>query len=265
MSELSIKIPTMADMLASGEEPEILFWVGCMGSYDERAQRVTQAFAKILTHTKIKFAVLGTEESCTGDPAKRAGNEFLFQMQAMTNIELLNAYQVKKIVTACPHCFNTLKNEYPNLGGNYEVIHHTQLIQELIDAGKLSIAGDEPFKGKKITFHDPCYLGRGNDVYEAPRRALEILDADLVEMKRCKQNGLCCGAGGAQMFKEPEKGTKDVNIERMDDVLEAKADVVAVGCPFCMTMIKDGVKHFDKENNIEVLDIAEITAKHNGL
>lgn len=265
MSDLSIKIPTMAEMIAAGEEPEILFWVGCMGSYDERAQRVTQAFAKILTHTKIKFAVLGTEESCTGDPAKRAGNEFLFQMQAMTNIELLNAYQIKKIVTACPHCFNTLKNEYPHLGGNYEVIHHTQLIQELIDKGKLSIAGNEPFKGRKITFHDPCYLGRGNDVYEAPRRALEVLDADLVEMKRCKQNGLCCGAGGAQMFKEPENGTKDINIERMDEVLEVKADVVAVGCPFCMTMIKDGVKHFNKENEIEVLDIAEITAKHNGL
>jgi Fe-S oxidoreductase len=260
-----IQVPTMADMMAAGEEPEVLFWVGCAGSYDERAQRVTQAFAKILTHCKIKFAVLGTEENCTGDPAKRAGNEFLFQMQAMMNIEVLNAYNIKKIVTACPHCFNTIKNEYPNLGGNYEIIHHTQLIQELIDTGKLKTENGESFKGKKITYHDPCYLGRANGVYEAPRKVLEVLDADLVEMKRCKQNGLCCGAGGAQMFKEPEKGKKDVNIERMDDVLETKADVVAVGCPFCMTMMKDGVKHFEKEQEIEVLDIAEITARNNNL
>ncbi|WP_026902895.1 (Fe-S)-binding protein [Pedobacter glucosidilyticus] len=259
------QVPTMAEMMAAGEEPEILFWVGCAGSYDERAQRVTQAFAKILTHCHIKFAVLGTEENCTGDPAKRAGNEFLFQMQAMMNIEVLNGYHIKKIVTACPHCFNTIKNEYPNLGGHYEVIHHTQLIQELIDAGKLKAENGEPFKGKKITYHDPCYLGRANGVYEAPRKVLEVLDADLVEMKRCKQNGLCCGAGGAQMFKEPEKGKKDVNIERMNDVLESKASVVAVGCPFCMTMMKDGVKHFEKEQDIEVLDIAEITARNNNL
>ncbi|KHJ38967.1 succinate dehydrogenase/fumarate reductase iron-sulfur subunit [Pedobacter glucosidilyticus] len=260
-----IQVPTMADMIAAGEEPEVLFWVGCAGSYDERAQRVTLAFAKILTHCNIKFAVLGTEENCTGDPAKRAGNEFLFQMQAMMNIEVLNGYNIKKIVTACPHCFNTIKNEYPNLGGHYDVIHHTQLIQELIDAGKLKAENGESFKGKKITYHDPCYLGRANGVYEAPRKVLEVLDADLVEMKRCKQNGLCCGAGGAQMFKEPEKGKKDVNIERMDDVLETKAEVVAVGCPFCMTMMKDGVKHFEKEQEIEVLDIAEITARNNNL
>ncbi|MFC5282240.1 (Fe-S)-binding protein [Pedobacter alpinus] len=264
MEITDIKIPTMAEMLASGEKPEILFWVGCAGSYDERAQRITKAFAKILHHVRVKFAVLGTEESCTGDPAKRAGNEFLFQMQAMVNIDVLNGYDVKKIVTACPHCFNTLKNEYPSLGGNYEVIHHTQLIQDLITEGKLKAEGGG-FKGKKITFHDPCYLGRANDVYEAPRAALEILDADLVELKRCKANGLCCGAGGAQMFKEPEKGNKDVNIERMEDVLASKADVVAVGCPFCMTMINDGVKHFEKEQKIIVLDIAEITAQANNL
>ncbi len=254
----------MAEMMAIGEQPEILFWVGCAGSYDERAQRITRAFAKILTHVGMKFAVLGTEENCTGDPAKRAGNEFLFQMQAMMNIEILNGYQVKKIVTACPHCFNTLKNEYPGLGGMYQVIHHTQLIQELIDTGQLKAEGGD-FKGKRITFHDPCYLGRGNGVYEAPRKALEILDADLVEMKRCKANGLCCGAGGAQMFKEPEKGKKDINIERMGDVMDVKADVIAVGCPFCMTMMRDGVKHFNKEQEIEVLDIAEISAKVNGL
>ena len=260
-----LQVPTMAQMLAEGKEPEILFWVGCAGSFDERAQKITRDICKILHHVGISFAVLGTEESCTGDPAKRAGNEFLFQMQAMANIEVLNAYQVKKIVTGCPHCFNTLKNEYPGLGGTYEVIHHTQLIQQLIDEGKLKAEGGESFKGKKITYHDPCYLGRANGVYEAPRKALEVLDAELVEMKRCKSNGLCCGAGGAQMFKEPEKGSKDINIERIEDAIETRAQVVAAGCPFCMTMLRDGVKHFEKEQEIQVLDIAEITARANGL
>ena len=255
----------MAELLAKGEEPEILFWVGCAGSFDERAQKITRDICKILQHVGIKFAVLGTEESCTGDPAKRAGNEFLFQMQAMTNIELLNAYNVKKIVTGCPHCFNTLRNEYPGLGGTYEVIHHSQLIQELINEGKLRAEGGESFKGKKITFHDPCYLGRANNVYEAPRKALEVLDADLVELKRCKSNGLCCGAGGAQMFKEPEAGNKDVNIERTEEILAAKPQIVAAGCPFCMTMLSDGIKNFDKEKEVEVLDIAEITVRANGL
>jgi Fe-S oxidoreductase len=263
MSELTI--PTMAELLAKGEEPEILFWVGCAGSFDERAQKITRDICKILQHVGIKFAVLGTEESCTGDPAKRAGNEFLFQMQAMTNIELLNAYNVKKIVTGCPHCFNTLRNEYPGLGGTYEVIHHSQLIQELINEGKLRAEGGESFKGKKITFHDPCYLGRANNVYEAPRKALEVLDADLVELKRCKSNGLCCGAGGAQMFKEPEAGNKDINIERTEEILAAQPHIVAAGCPFCMTMLSDGIKNFDKEKEVEVLDIAEITARANGL
>ena len=245
-SKFEISIPTMAEMMAQDKEPEILFWVGCAGSFDERAQRITRDICKILTHVGISFAVLGTEEACTGDPAKRAGNEFLFQMQAMMNIQVLNGYNIKKIVTGCPHCFNTIKNEYPGLGGNYEVIHHTQLIQQLIDEGKLKAEGGESFKGKRITYHDPCYLGRGNDVYEAPRKALEVLDADLVEMKRCRSNGLCCGAGGAQMFKEPEKGNKDINIERMSDVLESKATVVAAACPFCMTMLRDGVKGIEK-------------------
>ena len=252
-------------MIAKGEEPEILFWVGCAGSYDERAQKTTRDICKILQHVGLKFAVLGTEESCTGDPAKRAGNEFLFQMQAMTNIEVLNGYNVKKIVTGCPHCFNTIKNEYPHLGGTYEVIHHSQLIQQLIDEGKLRAEGGESFKGKKITFHDPCYLGRGNGIYEAPRRALEVLDAQLVEMKRCKSGGLCCGAGGAQMFKEPEKGFKDINIERVEEALEMKPQIIAAGCPFCMTMLRDGVKLKDEDQNVQVLDIAEITAKANGL
>jgi heterodisulfide reductase subunit D len=261
----SINIPTMAEMAAKGESPEILFWVGCAGSFDERAQKITRDICKILNHVGINFAILGTEESCTGDPAKRAGNEFLFQMQAMTNIQVLDAYDIKKIVTGCPHCFNTIKNEYPGLGGNYEVIHHSQLIQQLIDEGKLKAEGGESFKGKRITFHDPCYLGRANGVYEAPRKALEILDAELVEMKRCKSNGLCCGAGGAQMFKEPEKGNKDVNIERIDEALALKPNIVASSCPFCMTMLSDGIKNFNQEKEVSVLDIAEITVKANGL
>lgn len=260
-----LSIPTMAEMVAKGETPEILFWVGCAGSFDERAQKITKDICKILHHVGIKYAVLGTEESCTGDPAKRAGNEFLFQMQAMSNIQILDGYEIKKIVTGCPHCFNTIKNEYPGLGGNYEVIHHSQLIQQLIDEGKLKAEGGESFKGKKITFHDPCYLGRGNGVYEAPRRALEILDAELVEMKRCKSNGLCCGAGGAQMFKEPEKGLKDINIERIDEALGLTPNVIAAACPFCMTMLSDGVKNYNKEQEVKVLDIAEITVRANGL
>jgi Fe-S oxidoreductase len=250
----------MADCMAEGTTPEVLFWVGCAGSFDDRAKKITKAIAKILHHTNTSFAILGSEESCTGDPAKRAGNEFLFQMMAMQNISVLNAYEVKKIVTGCPHCFNTLKNEYPELGGNYEVVHHTQLIQELLNTGKLKIEGGE-FKGKKITFHDPCYLGRGNGEYEAPRQLIQALDAELVEMKRCKTNGLCCGAGGAQMFKEAEKGDKEVNVERMEDVLAVKPSVIATGCPFCNTMMTDGVKHFEQEHTIAVKDIAELIAE----
>lgn len=260
-----IHVPTMAELIAKGEVADILFWVGCAGSFDERAQRITKDICKILHHVGMKYAILGTEENCTGDPAKRAGNEFLFQMQAMMNIQILDGYQVKKIVTACPHCFNTLKNEYPELGGHYEVIHHTQLIQQLIDEGKLKAEGGESFKGKKITYHDPCYLGRANEVYEAPRKALEVLDAQLVEMKRCRSNGLCCGAGGGQMFKEPEPGNKDINIERIEDAVETGAQIVAAACPFCMTMLNDGVKIKEKEQEIQVLDIAEITARANNL
>lgn len=265
MNATLLKVPTMAEMASQGLKPDILFWVGCAGSFDERAQRITRDICRILQHIGISFAVLGTEESCTGDPAKRAGNEFLFQMQAMMNIQVLDGYEIKKIVTGCPHCFNTIKNEYPALGGNYEVIHHTQLIQQLIDEGKLKAENGESFKGKRITYHDPCYLGRGNNVYEAPRKALEVLDADLIEMKRCKSNGLCCGAGGAQMFKEAEQGKKEVNIERIEEVIQSNAQIVAAACPFCMTMLRDGVKFKDKEQEIQVLDIAEITAKANGL
>lgn len=258
MAEI-LNVPTMAEMMAQGQQPEVVFWVGCAGSFDDRAKRITKAFVKILNQAKVSFAVLGTEESCTGDPAKRAGNEFLFQMQAMMNIQVLNAYEAKKIVTACPHCFNTLKNEYPELGGQYEVIHHTQFLKSLLDEGRLKIEGGT-YKGKRITFHDPCYLGRANNVYEAPRALIEKLDAELVEMKRSRANGLCCGAGGAQMFKEPEKGNKDVNIERTEDALETKPEVIAAGCPFCNTMMTDGVKHFEKESEVKVLDIAELIA-----
>lgn len=258
MSEL--KVPTMAEMTASGKQPDVLFWVGCAGSFDDRAKKITRAFVKILNNVGVNFAVLGTEESCTGDPAKRAGNEFLFQMQAMGNIQVLNAYEIKSIVTTCPHCFNTLKNEYPELGGDYTVKHHSQFLQELIDEGKLSIEGGA-FKGKKITFHDPCYLGRANDVYEAPRVLIEKLDAELVEMKRCKSKGLCCGAGGAQMFKEAEKGAKEINVERTEEALEIKPDIIATGCPFCMTMMTDGVKIKEKETEVQVYDLAELIAE----
>ena len=252
-----VNIRTLQSFIESGTTPEILFWVGCAGSYDERAQRVSKAFANILEKANVSFAILGAEEGCTGDPAKRAGNEFLFQMQAMQNIEVLNGYGVSKIVTACPHCYNTLKNEYPNLGGNYDVIHHTQFINELLNDGRLAIEGGA-FAGKKITYHDSCYLGRSNGIYEAPRMVMERLDADLVEMKRCKTNGFCCGAGGAQMFKEAENGKKELNVERAEEAINTGADIIAVNCPFCMTMMRDGTKHFEKENEVQVLDIAEL-------
>lgn len=254
-----LKVPTMAELFAAGQQPEVLFWVGCAGSFDDRAKKITKAFVKILNKAQVSFAVLGTEESCTGDPAKRSGNEFLFQMQAVTNIEVLNAYGIKKVVTTCPHCFNTLKNEYPGLGGSCEVVHHTQFLKQLLDEGRITMEGGS-FKGKRITFHDPCYLGRANGVYEAPRDLIRKLDAELVEMKSCKSRGLCCGAGGAQMFKEPEKGYKDVNIERTEQALETQPEIIAAGCPFCNTMMTDGVKNKEKETTIAVMDIAELIA-----
>lgn len=260
----TFSVPNMAEMAASGNTPEILFWVGCAGSFDDRYKAVTVAFAKILNHAKINFAVLGPEESCTGEPAKRAGNEFLYQMQAVSNIQVLNGYGVKKIVTACPHCFNIIKNEYPGLGGNYDVIHHSTFLQQLLDEGRIKIQGGE-FQGKKITYHDSCYLGRANNIYEAPRNLIQALDADLVEMKRCKTKGLCCGAGGAQMFKEPEPGNKDINVERTEEAINTGAQIIASGCPFCMTMLSDGVKTKEKENQIKVYDVAELIAKSSNL
>ncbi len=253
-------VPTMAEMTANGENPEILFWVGCAGSFDQRAQKITKAFVTILDKVGTKYAILGKEEMCTGDPARRSGNEFMFQMMAYQNIQILNGYGIKKIVTACPHCFNTLKNEYPELGGTYEVIHHATFIQQLIDEGKIKMSEGGTFKGKKITYHDSCYLGRANNIYEAPRKVLEALDAELVEMKRCKSNGLCCGAGGAQMWKEEEKGTTRINLERTNEALATGATVIAAACPFCNTMMTDGVKSNEKEGDVQVLDIAELVA-----
>lgn len=247
-------------MAANGESPEILFWVGCAGSFDQRAQKITKAFAFILDKVGIKFAILGKEENCTGDPARRAGNEFLFQMMAYNNIQTLNNYNIKKIVTACPHCFNTLKNEYPELGGHYEVVHHTVFLQQLIDEGKIRLKEGGVFKGKRITYHDSCYLGRANNIYEAPRKVLEILDAELVEMKHCRSKGLCCGAGGAQMWKEEEKGTTRVNFQRSREAMDTGAAIVASACPFCMTMLTDGVKNEEKEDSVKVMDIAELIA-----
>ncbi|MBT8319555.1 MAG: (Fe-S)-binding protein [Gramella sp.] len=260
----ALKVPTMAEYMAEGKKPEVLFWVGCAGSFDDRAKKITKAFVKLLHQAGVDFAVLGTEESCTGDPAKRAGNEFLFQMQAATNIEVLNGYEIKKVVTACPHCFNTLKNEYPALGGNYDVMHHTQFLKTLLNEGKLKVEGGK-FKGKKITFHDPCYLGRANNEYEAPRDLLRKLEVELVEMRKCKKNGLCCGAGGGQMFKEPEPGNKDVNIERTEQALEVEPEIIAAGCPFCNTMMTDGIKNKEKEDSIEVMDVAELIANADDL
>ncbi len=253
-------VPTMAEFVASGQQPEILFWVGCAGSFDQRAQKITKAFVQILDQIGIKYAILGKEEMCTGDPARRAGNEFMFQMMAYQNIQILDGYGIKKIVTACPHCFNTLKNEYPALGGNYEVIHHASFLQQLIDEGKITMKEDGIFKGKKITYHDSCYLGRANQIYEAPRKVLEAMDVALVEMKRCRSNGLCCGAGGAQMFKEEEAGETRINIERTDEAIATGASVIAAACPFCNTMMTDGVKNREKEGDVEVLDIAELVA-----
>ncbi len=253
-----MNVPTVAELFAKGENPEVLFWVGCAGSFDQRAQRITRAFTKILQKTGISFAVLGKEEMCTGDPVRRAGNEFVFQMMAYQNIHILNGYGIKKIVTACPHCFNIFKNEYPELGGNYEVVHHTTFLQQLIDEGRIKLKEGGDFKGTKITYHDSCYLGRANDIYEAPRKVLEMLDAGLVEMKRRKSTGLCCGAGGAQMFKEEEKGTTRINTERSREALETGANVIATACPFCNTMLTDGVKNAEKEGAVKVLDIAEL-------
>ena len=255
-----MKVPVLAELFAEGKQPEILFWVGCSGSFDQRAQKITKAFVTILDKIKINYAILGKEEMCNGDPVRRAGNEFMFQMMAYQNIQILNNYGIKKIVTACPHCFNIFKNEYPALGGDYDVIHHTVFLQQLIDEGRIKLKDGGAFKGKKITYHDSCYLGRANNIYEAPRKVLEAFDTELVEMKRCKTNGLCCGAGGAQMFKEEEKGTIRINSERSNEAIGTGANIIAAACPFCNTMLTDGVKNAEKEDSVKVMDIAELVA-----
>ena len=254
-----MKVPTLLEMSSRGEKPDVVFWIGCAGSFDDRSKKITKAFVKILNNSNISFAVLGAEESCSGDPAKRSGNEFLFQIQALQNINSLNNYNVTDIVTTCPHCFNTLKNEYPELGGKYNVFHHSQFLKSLLLSGKLKVEG-EKFKGKKITYHDPCYLGRANNEYKAPRELIEKLQANLLEMKNSKSNGLCCGAGGSQMFKEPEKGNKDINILRTEQALDTKPDIIAAACPFCNTMMTDGIKNKEKEKDVSVMDIAELIA-----
>ncbi|MAC93008.1 MAG: CoB--CoM heterodisulfide reductase [Flavobacteriaceae bacterium] len=258
------EVPTLASLFAEGKKASVVFWVGCAGSFDDRAKKITKAFVKIMNHTKTSFAVLGTEESCTGDPAKRAGNEFLFQTQALQNITALDKYGVTKIVTTCPHCFNTLKNEYPQLGGNYKVMHHTQFLKSLIKEGILKVEGGK-YKGKRITFHDPCYLGRANKIFEAPRSLIKKLDAELVEMKSCKTKGLCCGAGGAQMFKDAEVGTKEVNIERTEQALDTHPNIIAAACPFCNTMMTDGIKNQKQEDSVKIMDVAELIANANNL
>lgn len=264
MERVPIDVPVMADMAAAGKNPEYLFWVGCAGAYDDRYRKVTRAFTKILVHLEVDFAVLGSEETCTGDPARRAGNEMLYQMQAMQNIETFNAYEIKKIITICPHCYNIFKNDYPDLGGSYEVINYLELIEKFIESGRLKLPAIED-KGVRITYHDPCYLGRANDIYETPRKVLRSLSAGLIEMDRNRSFALCCGAGGAQMFKEAEKGDKEVFIERTEEALKTGASVIATACPFCMTMMTDGIKYKNREENVKNYDIAELVAESLGL
>ena len=264
METRKIEVPVMADLFARGEKPEYLFWVGCAGAYDDRYKKVARAFTKILTHLNVSFAVLGKEESCTGDPARRAGNAMLYQMQALQNIEIFKMYEVTKIITICPHCFNIFKNEYPDLGGNYEVTNYVQLLDKFMEEGKLKIDAST-LNNDRITFHDPCYLGRANDIYNEPRHLLKAMTTNYVEMERNKSFALCCGAGGAQMFKEAEHGNKEVFIERTEDALKTNPKIIATACPFCMTMLTDGLKYKNKEEEIKNYDIAELIAITLGL
>jgi len=258
-----IEVPMYGDLFAQGKKPEYLFWVGSAGSFDRRAKNISIEFTKILNHLGIDYAILGAEESDTGDIAKRSGNEFTYQMQAMMNIEVMNSYEVKKIITCDPHDFNIIKNEYPELGGNYEIEHHSQFLARMLKDGKLSLGNK--LAGKSITYHDPCYLGRGNGEYDAPRELLSKMGAKIIEMPRNKDNALCCGAGGGQMFKEAEKGDKEIFVERADEAMDTKADIICTACPFCMTMLTDGVKYKNKEEDFQNLDLAEIISLDLGL
>ena len=257
---MPIPVPIMSDLFAQGKKPEYLFWVGCAGAFDDRYKKVTQAFAKILNHLNVDYACLGSEETCTGDPARRAGNEMLFQLQALQVMETFKMYEVNKIICICPHCFNTFKNEYPDLGGQYEVIHYTQFLEDKVRDGALKV-DQGIFKDSRITYHDPCYLGRCNGEYAAPRTILDAIPSAKVEMPRNKSFALCCGAGGAQMFKEAEAGDKEVFMERTEEALATGADIIATACPFCMTMLTDGIKYKQKEESVKNYDIAELVAK----
>jgi len=260
----TINIPVMADIFPKGEKPEFLFWVGCAGAFDDRYKKVARAFTKILHHLNVSYAVLGKEETCTGDPARRAGNEMLYQMQALMNIETFTRYEIKKILTICPHCYNIFKNDYPDLGGKYEVVHYTQFLQKLINEKKFKI-DSSILKEHHITFHDPCYLGRCNNEYDAPRDVLNSISSKITEMKRTKSFALCCGAGGGQMFKEAEHGDKEIFIERTEEALETGANIIASACPFCMTMLTDGIKYKNKEEEVKNYDIAELIAMAIGI
>jgi Fe-S oxidoreductase/nitrate reductase gamma subunit len=253
-------IPTVAECAARGETPEVLFWVGCMGSFDARSKKITMSFARIMQAAGIRFAILGQEEKCNGDPARRMGNEYLYQMLAKDNVALLNGYHVKTVVTICPHCFHQIGNEYPQLGGHYEVIHHSVYIERLLAEGRVPMGTeDEQGDAERIVYHDSCYLGRYNDVYEAPRevlrRALPVVD--LVEAPRNHSRGLCCGAGGGRMWMEEQQG-KRINIERTEELLATGATAIAAACPFCMTMLSDGVAA--KDSPVPVYDISEVVA-----
>lgn len=254
----------MAELAAEGRQPEWLFWVGSAGAFDDRYRKVSREFAKILHYLKVDYAVLGAEESDSGDVARRAGNEMLFQMQALTNIQILNGYGIKKIVTCCPHDYNTLRHEYPVLGGHYEVLHHTQFLQQMIASGRINIK-NTPLQGKTIVFHDPCYLGRANNEYHAPRAILDAIPVTKVEMPRNRSKALCCGAGGGQMFKEAEKGNKEVFIERTEEAIATGADIIATACPFCMVMMSDGIKYKNQEDRMKNYDIAELVSMSLGL
>jgi Fe-S oxidoreductase len=255
-----MEVPVMADLFARGEKPEYLFWVGCAGAFDDRYKKVVRSFAKILSHLNVSYAVLGKEETCTGDPARRAGNEMLYQMQALQVIELFKMYDVKKVITTCPHCFNILRNEYPDLGGNFEVINYLTFISEKMNSGALKV-DKSSLDHKSVTYHDPCYLGRANQIYDEPRSILRNLTGNISEMNRSKSFALCCGAGGGQMFKEAEKGNKEIFIERTEDAISTGAGIIATACPFCMTMMTDGIKYKNKEEEIKNLDIAELVAQ----